>query len=710
MSSTRSTDKLWHVGAPATQELPSSVLPNREEVLCVLQYHAKLNPRDLAFSVRQTALNVQHQYSKANIPTIDPCDILKKVRRLHEEYNGLKKSKSRTTGQAEENRANFVACLKNLFDVAHRDAMSKNTIKEDRDFLEAQRKPGRQGKMGGMDRAWVEKETRTQQRRDDDGSRTAQESQAFAERQATVELESSTSCSSPEEQDVIASPPPKRSRRVPSQKKIISPQVSAALDRTNISDRKAAHVLLPFAEELGANTREWSLSASTINRQRKRHRQEKAAELKEKFAPDVPLTLHCDGKLMPSLTNEGVMDRLPILVSGEGVEKILAVPITDGKAEPTANTIHSVISEWAISDRIRALCFDTTATNTGSKGGVCVRLQQSLGRDLLHLACRHHMLEILLGTVFSALIPETSQSPDIAAFVRFREFWPYVEQDQYRTANEELKEDWVDDILKLCQGYLRKDHPRDDYRELLELAVVFLGGIPHGRKKIFFHKPGAVHRARWMARAIYALKMWIFAPQFAKYQKQRPSSSRAVKAAVPSKLDEFCNFIVRYYIRAWFSAACSANAPRNDLDLYKALVKKTNKAIRESGLKALGRHMWYLSEVTVGLALFDDEMPLEEKRNVVANLRSMEGSEEPPPKVCVEEADLDNKTVASFVTKNTEKFLDLLDIDKGFLDVDPLPCGGRTPPMYHPRGKASTWPSRHQRRRGMRGRSCAGFH
>ncbi|KAG0711553.1 hypothetical protein GWK47_020403 [Chionoecetes opilio] len=75
-------------------------------------------------------------------------------------------------------------------------------------------------------------------------------------------------------------------------------------------------------------------------------------------------------------------------------------------------------------------------------------------------------------------------------------------------------------------------------------------------------------------------------------------------------------------------------------------------------------------------------MPLEEKRNVVPNLRSMEGSEEPPPKVCVEEADLDNKTVASFVTKNTEKYLDLLDIDKGS-STSILPCGGRTP---------CTWP------------------
>ena len=678
MSSLRSADKLWLIGAPATQELPVSVLPNRGEVLCVLEYHSKPKGRDLKFSVRQTALQIQYQYSKANIPTIDPCHIIKKVRRLHEEYIGLKKSKSRKTGQAEENRANFVASLKNLFDVAHRDAMSMIDIKEDRDFLEAQRKPDRQGKMGGVDQAWVGRRTRMQQRMDDEGRRTAQERQAFAERQAMVELESSTSSTSSEEHEEVAHPP-KRSRRAQSQKPFVSPQVSAALDRTNISDRQAAHVLVPFAEELGTNAEELALSPSTINRQRRRHRHEKAAELKEKFAPDVPLTLHWDGKMMPSLTNEGNVDRLPILVSGEGVQKILAAPITDGRAEPTASTIHSVISEWAISDRIRALCFDTTATNTGSKGGVCLRLQQILGRDLLHLACRHHVLEILLAAVFSTLIPEASQSPDVATFVRFREFWPLVDQDHYRTAKEVLKEDWVDDVIKLCQDQLRQDHSRDDYRELLELAVVFLGGIPQGRK-ISFRKPGAVHRARWMAKAIYALKMWMFAPQFAEYQKQRPTTSRSGKVAAPPKLDELCVFIVRYYIPAWFSATCSAKAPRNDLHLYKALAKETNKAISESGLKVLKRHMWYLSEITVGLALFDDELSLEEKRNAVTNLRNVEGSKEPAPRAHVEEADLNNTTVASFVTKNTEKFLDLLEIDKGFLDVDPALWGIN--PMY----------------------------
>lgn len=85
---------------------------------------------------------------------------------------------------------------------------------------------------------------------------------------------------------------------------------------------------------------------------------------------------------MPGLTNGEVVDRLLILVPGDGVLKLLAAPVTDGKAEPTATTIMEVINEWNLQDRIAALCFDTTAINSGSKGGVCLRLPQILGRDL----------------------------------------------------------------------------------------------------------------------------------------------------------------------------------------------------------------------------------------------------------------------------------------------------------------------------------------
>jgi len=59
---------------------------------------------------------------------------------------------------------------------------------------------------------------------------------------------------------------------------------------------------------------------------------------------------------------------------------------------------------------------------------------------------------------------------------------------------------------------LRKPHNRDDYRELLELAVIFLGGTP--TRGISFLYPGTIHHARWMSKAIYSLKIFIFHNQF----------------------------------------------------------------------------------------------------------------------------------------------------------------------------------------------------
>ena len=54
---------------------------------------------------------------------------------------------------------------------------------------------------------------------------------------------------------------------------------------------------------------------------------------------------HWDGKLMPALTDGEVVDRLIILVSEGGVYKLLAAPVTDGKAKPTVTTIMKVINE-----------------------------------------------------------------------------------------------------------------------------------------------------------------------------------------------------------------------------------------------------------------------------------------------------------------------------------------------------------------------------
>ena len=74
-------------------------------------------------------------------------------------------------------------------------------------------------------------------------------------------------------------------------------------------------------------------------------REERAAELKKDFHPAVPLVLHWDGKVMGDLTGKEVVDRLPILVSGEGVVKVSVLKLANSQAVTTAGVIYDMIQD-----------------------------------------------------------------------------------------------------------------------------------------------------------------------------------------------------------------------------------------------------------------------------------------------------------------------------------------------------------------------------
>src|SRR6188768_3288336 len=99
-----------------------------------------------------------------------------------------------------------------------------------------------------------------------------------------------------------------------------------------------------------------------------------------------------------------------------------------------------------------------------------------------------------------------------------------IDQAKYRTAMDDKDAaqrvtESRDDVFALALQQLSTENHIDDYKELLELTVIFLGGIPP--KGIKFRYPGAFHRARLMAHAIYALYMWLFRNQFPIQQRQR---------------------------------------------------------------------------------------------------------------------------------------------------------------------------------------------
>lgn len=54
----------------------------------------------------------------------------------------------------------------------------------------------------------------------------------------------------------------------------------------------------------------------------------------------------------------------------------------------------------------------------------------------------------------------------------------------------------------------QETQPQEDYQKLLILVIILLGGIP--LSGIHFRAPAGLHRARWMARLLYRLKIFIF--------------------------------------------------------------------------------------------------------------------------------------------------------------------------------------------------------
>src|SRR6218665_1869667 len=86
-----------------------------------------------------------------------------------------------------------------------------------------------------------------------------------------------------------------------------------------------------------------------------------------------------------------------------------------GTGQAMADVMIEVLSEWGVKNCIKALSFDTTSSNTGRKNSACVLVEMQLQKEVIYLACRHHIHEILLEEAFSiAMGPSTG--PDILLF------------------------------------------------------------------------------------------------------------------------------------------------------------------------------------------------------------------------------------------------------------------------------------------------------
>ncbi|KAG8237119.1 hypothetical protein J437_LFUL008171 [Ladona fulva] len=91
--------------------------------------------------------------------------------------------------------------------------------------------------------------------------------------------------------------------------------------------------------------------------------------------------------------------------------------------------------------------------------------------------------ELVIKSVFEIKIRQVTTNPDILPFKKFRHNWKSVDPDKIQCYKENLAlhltVSEIDNLLELYRTDLTKEITRDDFRELIELSVIFLGGDTH---------------------------------------------------------------------------------------------------------------------------------------------------------------------------------------------------------------------------------------
>jgi hypothetical protein len=704
---TRNRTVIWLIGQPE-KNLPNTVLPTMGDIMRTFFYYHRILKQTIPESAKSTSADLVQIWDKARVPSTYQPHIVSKLKTCVDEYNLIKKNKGRTSDSQSARETEFKAKMHVLFDIAHKDAETLIKIDEDKLFLEDQRN-ARIMKMSGVDVRLSQKEKRTVQRRQVETERKQREEER---KRARTTLEPSSSHRAPDsESENVQSESEEnvdkndhdfeiqipvyhknpRSKTVETGESsnikktgilediISSPGVSSTLDRINLSDRKFTLLAAAIAKANGQDIQNAPLSRSTVRRKRMEHRSSTESRIRQDFlsSEKPPMVVHWDGKIMHDSTNlqdpKSKVDRIAVGVTGLDIEKILGIiKIPSGTGQAQANATFQLLTIWEVIGDIVGMCFDTTASNTGSKNGACVLLEKLVERNLLYFACRHHTHEVVIAEIYSLLF-EPSRGPNIALFERFQRCWPSINTanfaplDDVRLAEPFLQQLRVE-IGLFLQPYLSNETsyiPREDYKEMIELCLLVLGfPLPDDAKQYHFRLPGAYHMARWMAKVIYCMKIYLFRNQF------------KLTAHEMKSLSEFCMFAAHIYVPAWIACPVASDAPVNDLMLFRRISQYTvvNKVISQAALKKLQNHTWYLGSEMIPLSLFSSKVSDEEKKLIVeAMIRSGNNWSVRGIKCPVIKCDQwENKQLHELVTSSSTASLRSLGLDVAVLsNTDP---------------------------------------
>ena len=457
-------------------------LPTNSQALKHLLYKKKtdMKGQPLSAVAQQVVLQIINIWDMAKIPSMTVQNAKKKLEKLFNKWIWLQKSEKKQGDKDIQNRKEFSDNLGILFDIAcpaWENKITTDRIKsneereEDLRFLLDQRGPRKEvlGKFSPhYTVAYMAKVTRILNAEE----KKAKEKERLEEikkretQQRKEALEDINDNDDVDEDYETDSKKPRRSKTVTLElpRKILkAPGVCQMLDRTKQSTKVAVGNIASIIKAGGGDLNDFDLSKSTAWTTRNATRKEEYDKFYSNFVPPKHSVVGWDGKTVKEVLGAtGSVEYLAVVLSGaphlvEG--KMLEVEeIPDGTGRTQCDTTLAVLTACKATDSVKALLFDTTASNSGIRKGAATLLMKELKRVLMWFECRHHMAELFVKPVWIQLFGEET-SPDWSDFGHFKKMFPFIKKEKVElmTIKPGLEQNSKEKTVELMTNLLK--HP-----------------------------------------------------------------------------------------------------------------------------------------------------------------------------------------------------------------------------------------------------------
>ena len=582
----------------------------------------------------------------SGLPVIKDQNITRKILKIFERHRTLVKSKPKQTKCEDQKREAFKEEMSSLFDISAADVVaqinkdrlrSEEAKTEDLSFLDDQ-KGARKMSIGNRDKDYD----------DSVASKFVRDS-----RLARVEMVAGGSQGSTDEHggegghvseddsdggrgdcDFIPinteNKAPKRSAvinlSIPT--KELAKLTSVTAKRYKLGTRAQSDILTNVLVAGGASLDAVPCSRSSVRRAGIEAVKETTENIKKNFKENIDgtkLMIYIDGKSIPEFSDgmKTSKKRVAVIAKSHKMEneQVLAVPETKSNSGlHQSQAVTPVLEDWEVKNNILGFGFDTTADNTGKHKGLIIRLEKWIGSACWWSACPHHHYELHVKKL-ARLIYGESTSPDEQLYKKFQGYWNKLIENGINYENLELfsweevqgtfLEEQVWEVLIFCKACLEANvFPREDYKELCSLVVVWLAG-PEAVDGFSFQYPGAFHHARFMMQAIYSLKIRLLSNQVDILSREEKDQIKVMA--------EFVGLFHSF----WF-LKCPVASSSPFLQLQSIMQMKRygehRPDISDLVLGSMKNHLWHITEQSVITALVDEDLPTAERKSLALAL------------------------------------------------------------------------------------------